>query len=115
MVDYSDTLHLIEIAEHNIQLAEQYLVVRTDYAEAKIQIDLQIALKMPELSKSRKNIGYDMALINLIQLYPENIPNYQIIIRKENEYKGLEKVLNASSSRISVGQSLIKNRIQEGA
>jgi len=114
MVDYSDTLHLIEIAEQNIQLAKQYLVVRTDYAEAKTQLDLQIALKMPELSKARKNIGYDMAVIHLIELYPENKTNYETMVKKENEYKGLERVLNASLNRVSLGQSLIKNKIQEG-
>jgi hypothetical protein len=69
---------------------------------------------MPELTKARKNIGYDMAVIHLLELYPQYKDTYEMMVKKENEYKGLERVLNASLNRVSLGQSLIKNRIQEG-
>ena len=101
-------------AEENIITAHEYLDARNEYAEAKLYMDVQLALNLPELREVRSNIGYDMSLIMLVEKTPEIKPYYEDMVKNKNRYKGLDKVMNAISTRISLGQSLIKNKIQEG-
>ena len=115
MVDFNDTPHLVSLANQNIVLADRYHKARKRYAEAKLFLDLRLSLELPILRKKRSNIGYDMAMLMLI----ENNHNsdeiqafYKQYVIQESEYKGLEKLMIATSGRISLGQSLIKMEIQ---
>ena len=113
MVDYDDGKELEKLADDNTKTANHYAEAREKYAEAKLFLDIKLAGELKELRKKRSNIGYEMALLMLIERIPEIEPQYRDYINAKNEYKGLEKIMNAVSSRISLGQSLIKNRIQE--
>lgn len=116
-MDNDDSKHLIDLAEENIKIAKEYYKARKEYAEAKLYLDLQIALEMPLLQAKRKNIGYDMAILSIVEIKgnsDECRGYYETLIKQKSKYKGLEKVMNAISNRISLGQSLIKNKIQEG-
>ena len=113
MIDHDDGKNLITLSIELVKTAWDYFATRKAFAEAKIYLDLQVALRGKELRNIRSNIGYDMALITLVELDIKNKPYYEEYVRGQNRYKGLEKVLNAVSSRISLGQSIIKNKIQE--
>jgi len=116
-MDNDDGKNLEALADSNISAANEYLKARMKYAEAKLFLDLKLATELPVLRKKRSNIGYDMAIIMLVENNPLSVEiraYYEDYVKYENRYKGLDKIINAQSSRVSVGQSIIKNKIQQG-
>jgi hypothetical protein len=111
MIDVFDIKEVYRISNEIIDLAKSYKASRDAYAEAKLFLDYNIAKNMSEFRQKRANIGYEMALLMLLeQDSPEIKENYQTYIIQENQFKGLERLIEAYNSKISLTQSLIKHK-----
>lgn len=117
MEDWNDSQVLSQRANEAILIANAYRISRKKWADAKLLLDLKLAIAYKECNIAEKN-SYEKALIILYQLSigteeSEEIRNaYSDYVRLEAEYKGLEKVLEAHQNRISLNQSLIKNQLR---
>ncbi|MFA5048565.1 MAG: hypothetical protein WC516_06095 [Patescibacteria group bacterium] len=114
MADYYDEEVLRDYADKTVQIAESYKDARIAYGNAliKMKIELVKAFKSKEI---KDTIAEDKAYLLLVGNKPELQDVFEQMILKEQEYKGLEKVLNARTQNTSQEQSFIKNRIQSGA
>lgn len=114
MVDYSDEAVLQKFAMESVGVAEKYAEARQNFAQAKINLDKALAEAYRD-QKIKDSMAYDKALIALT-INDEGLKaDYEILVTAEQEYKGLEAVLSARQSYISLWQSLVKNRAQQNA
>lgn len=109
-MDYMTTRQeLEELTQQVCSLANIYMASRSLSGEAKTKLDIILASKLKDLRKIRSNIGYDMGLIALMEDGDKEIENYYTTYMTETDkYKGLEKVINALETKISVIQSMLK-------
>ena len=114
IIDYTDSNQVMKISQEIVEKARLYQAARRKSAIAKWKLDLILASKMEEMRLIRKSIGYDTARVMLLEYDDEEIAEYY---REEerwtSEYKGLEKVIDALQSQVSLCQSLIKNKVRE--
>ena len=104
----------MEISAEIVTKARGYQEARRKAALAKWKLDVIQATKMKEIREIRSSVGYDAARIMLLEYENEEIHEYyRDETRWTAEYKGLEKVIDALQSQVSLCQSLIKNKIKE--
>lgn len=114
MIDYTDSTKVLEISEELLTKSKEYHDARRKAAVAKWKLDLILASKMKEFRVIRTNLGYESARVMLLEDNNDEINQYYKEEEKWSaEYKGLEKIIDALQSQISLCQSLIKNRIKE--
>lgn len=115
-LDFQDHQKVWEISiELNLKSIE-YAKVRMEYAEAKFKFDILLATNLPILRQKKPNIGIETAQIMILEdASKDTLETYKELIIKENYYKGLEKIIDALKSQITLCQSLIKNQTQQGA
>lgn len=101
------------IADKYMKYSKQYFNARVEYSGLRKFVTVETAKRLPEFRKEKPNIGHQMAELMTLDT-KEMQDKYGEMIEAENLYKGLERVMNAYATRISLGQSLIKNKIQEG-
>ena len=112
-MDSIDGANLQKIADELMVFSKQYKDARVEYSGLRKFITVETAKRLPEFRKEKPNVGHQMA--ELMAMDDKKMQEtYGEMIEAENLYKGLERVMNAYSTRISLGQSLIKNKIQEG-
>jgi hypothetical protein len=111
VIDFNDSVQLMEIANKNIELSEKYQEIRRKYADSKIAVDSMLAVAYSDAQIDKK-YSYDKALLLLLadQKTEEFQTYYNDLIKSEHEYKALEKVLTANSEKLILCQSLIKNQ-----
>ena len=113
MVDYSSEDKLTQHADNNIRISKEYLKSRHDLGVATFRLHQGLAEKWKDGTIEDK-MALEKALIKLSM--DDNYSHlYEDYIKLKENCRGMEEVLKAIHSRISLGQSLIKNRIQEGA
>jgi hypothetical protein len=99
---------LSKLASHQIKLAEDYSKERTKSGNAKADLDLILTANISEIREKKANVGMDMAYIMLMEDHVEAAKLYKEWQQSENNYKGLEKLIEAHQSKISLEQSIMK-------
>lgn len=107
-MDHVKAQELSKLASHQIKLAMDYAKRRNEAGDAKTQLELMLTAEMREILRVKKNAGYDVAMLLLLELKPEMRPVYEKFRKAEADYKGLEKLIEAHQSKISVEQSIMK-------
>ena len=111
-IDYISTEEeLRELAKGQRELAEKYLKIRKEYGEAKWELMLLLA---PELKHERYRKASSQKQI--LMLMSEALEVHKTYIYKVTEtytksiedYKGLQRLIDANGSRISTLQSLMR-------
>jgi hypothetical protein len=114
-MDWNDSNKLAEQAKLVVGLAEKYRKARNECAQAKLFLDLRLALKYKDKSIGRK-IALEKAYIDLIQEVIGTdeeatfVEAYRVFVQQEADYKGLEKMLEANQGVLILHQSLMKNQ-----
>ncbi len=106
-IDYNDSQALWQFAQETLTVAENYEKAREDYASSLKTLKIELA-KAYSNSEIKESLSEDKAYLFLVNLKPELKIILEDMITKEQEYKGLEKVLEARQTIISFSQSLIK-------
>lgn len=115
-LDYTDQNKVWQISIELNKKSSDYATARLQYAEAKFNYELTLAKELPHLRQKKSNIGVETAQIMLLEDGKEEIKLlYHNLILKENLYKGLEKIIDALKTQITLAQSLIKNQQNQGA
>lgn len=114
--DWNDSNTLSERANQIIQISNQYHKTRKMWADAKLLLDMKVAVAYKH-KEIEKKMSYDKALLSIYEVALTNedkviIDAYIDYVRLEADYKGLEKVLESHQNRISLCQSLIKNQLR---
>ena len=107
-MDHTKAAELSKLASHQIKLAGDYATKRREAGDAKTELELMLTAELKEILRVKKNAGYDMAILLLLEVKPELREVYQKFRRAEDDYKGLEKLIEAHQSKISLEQSVMK-------
>ena len=113
MKDYTE--QLVELAESRIKLANKYAVERKKYGELKAELDIFLAGKLLSLLEKKGNLGYETGLLMLIAEQPDLAPTYKEMIERFNNFKSIERMLDAHDSKTMSIQSILKyNKENDG-
>lgn len=116
MIDYNDNEKVMQMGAELYRLSQEYNKARQEAAKAKYKLDIILASRFEEIREKKKNVGYESALIMLLEPGEEEVQTYyKNYTRFTAQYKGLERLIDALHSRISLIQSLIKNQIKLGS
>ena len=107
-IDWYDSEKLNNLANDNIRLSRMYKDARTNYGSSKAFLDMSLA-KAYRNDSVEKKLSYEKALISLVIDSDDCEQAYKTMIEEEQNYKGLEKVIETQQSKVSLCQSLIKN------
>jgi len=107
-IDMNDSKALWDFSLETVELAEKYAQARLDYAEAIKQLKLGLAKAYAD-GTIKESLSEDKAYLLLSNLSEEFRIDLEKSLLEEQNYKGLEKVLDARQAIISFNQSIIKN------
>ena len=97
------------LAVDMVDTSREYMRCKIESARAKIEFDGELASFMPNIRQERPKIGYDMAILALLEDCPDKIRAiYHNMLMNKAQADGLEKVLDAMQARISLYQSTVK-------
>jgi len=108
-IDFDDSKELWKFGQDTINLAEQYQESRVKYAEAikALKMSLAEAYLTDDIKES---ISEEKAYLKLVNTNVELKTVLSDLLHYEQEYKGLEKVIETRLALVSLNQSLIKNK-----
>ena len=109
-IDWTDSKNLFDFGLKTVKIAGEYQAARKEFARhlKVLKLALAAAYKVREIERK---LSEDKAYLVLAELDNTFRDSLMHLIDSENQYKGLEKVLEARQSVMSLAQSLIKNRI----
>lgn len=113
MIDYADTSEVQKMANELVSYAKKYAEARNKASEAKYNLNIILANNINVLREKKSNIGYETALIMLMDLVPESRTYYKDLMFWEAKYKGLERIQESMNSQLILAMSLIKNTVKE--
>lgn len=107
--DFDEEQRLKNFANETVQIADEYAQARYNYSVAKLKMDslLADAYKNQAIKES---LATEKAYIQLTIDSPEAKEAYDQMVKEEQAYKGLEKVINAREGYVTLHQSLLKNK-----
>jgi len=112
-LDINDSQKIWEISLELYKKSTEYAIARKNVAENKHTLDIFLAIAMPELRKLKSNLGYETALIMLLE-WAEKENNqtiksaYEYYLKEQSRADGLDKILDALKTQISLYQSIVK-------
>jgi len=109
MIPISHEEELVALADKRINLAEQYAKARNLYGQAKFEIDVIYASEISNINNIKKNAGYETGLIFLMATNSGVRQIYNDLIIQQNNYKGLDRLIDAVAAKQSNIQSIMKN------
>jgi len=113
LIDYEQ--ELVALSKEGERLSKIYAGDRKAYGERKAELDIVFAGSILSLTEKKKNIGYETGIIMLISEKPEFQGTYQDMVKHYNNYKAVEKMIDAVNSRIMAIQSIMRyNRERDG-
>lgn len=102
-------VELQELTKRRIELANKYATERSAYGKAKADIDIIFAGKIISMTEKKKNLGYEMGLILLMAQEGEYFRElYKSLVTHLNNYKALERMIDAVESKIMSLQSIMR-------
>ena len=96
------------IAQEQKKHAEAYCTARKRAGIAKVKLELLLVAHLEDIRKQKKNAGYEMSVLMLLERLEEAKPFYSEWQEQEAAYKGLEKLCEAYATRISFEQSVMR-------
>ncbi len=113
-LDYAQQLE--KYSSERIRLANKYAKDRKEYGDCKAGLDILFAAKILKLTEKKKNLGYETGLLLMIAESGETERDlYKKMITHYNNYKAIEKMLDALESKIMSIQSVMRyNRENDG-
>ena len=115
-MDWSDSNATWEMSKKLKLLTEKYSASRGQAAQAKYALDIMLASKMSDIRTKacKKHVGYESAIIVLLEIEEESHGYYQQLLRHEASYKSLERMIEAQNSQLMLAMSLAKNQSKQG-
>jgi len=110
VIDFNDSKQLWQFSLETLRLAEQYQKTRNEFATSLKQLRLGLAKAYSE-GTIKETLSEEKAYLQLTNLNPEYNEALSILIESEQQYKGLEKVIDARQAIVSLSQSIIKNQM----
>lgn len=113
--DYDEEQKLKAFARETVAFADEYAEARMAYAVAKLKMDSRLVdayasnRKDPKMG-IKETLSIDKAYIKVTIDNEEAKEEYKQMINEQENYKGLEKVLEARKNFVSLNQSLLKNK-----
>ena len=118
MIDYIPMEEeLSNLAKDQRELAYKYINIRNNYGQAKWEIMLLIAplLKDDRYRKASSHKQILMLMEEALEVHKEYIyKTAETYTKALEQYKGLQRLINANASRISTIQSLMRYAGQGG-
>lgn len=115
-LDFNDHIKVWDISIKLNEKSQEYAHARNEYGHAKYDFDIALAAALPLLRQKKSNIGIETAQIMILEGENEYVRNlYQDLITKENQYRGLEKIIDGLKTQVTLAMSLIKNSVNNGA
>lgn len=113
MIDFIDSQEVVHLSDKLLDVAYSYAEHRNKACEAKTSLELILSSRLPELRKKKSNLGYDMALLMLLESAdPEIVKYFTESNYHEAQYRGLEFIRDALTTKISLTQTLVKNQVK---
>jgi hypothetical protein len=111
-IDFEDTKTLWKFSCETVELAEKAQKAREEYSNALkiLRIALAEAYAKGEIKESMSEDKSFIKLSSLNEDYDKALQTYTV---KEQEYKGLEKLIDTRIQLINFNQSIIKNKPKE--
>jgi len=107
-MDFEKAKKICELADKQIELCKEYQKERERAGKNKCDLDILLIAKLPEIRQQKPNVGYDMAILMLLEIEVEARAIYREMCDATAKYKGLEKLIDAHQSNISLEQSIMK-------
>lgn len=107
-MEQSEIKLLKDIADQQIKNSEAYAQARKEAGEAEADLKILLAPALKEMRKTKKNLGVEMAVLFFIAENEIARNLYEIWIKQEAIYKGLEKILDSYSAKLIMEQSIMK-------
>ena len=103
---------LSELANEQIKLAREYYEARDAAGKAHVELRILLVAKLKGFRAAKSNIGKDMAELMLLEddLHARDL--YKIREEQTYIYKGLELLIEAIQSKISMKQSWMKYQLK---
>ena len=112
-LDYEQQLS--ELTSACVKLANKYAVARKQYGECKAELDIRLTGKIISLLEKKKNLGYEAGLLMMIAENPELGEVYKKMITCYNNYKAIERMIDAYEAKTMSIQSIMKyNKTNDG-
>jgi len=113
-LDYEQ--ELLMLTNEREKLAIRYAKERKAYGEKKSELDIIYASKIKEINEIKRNAGYETGLIYLMAISSAEVREmYKDFITHLNNYKAVEKMIDAIESKIMARQSIMRfNRHNDG-
>lgn len=108
-IDIHDIERVLKDGQNLLKLAVEYRIAKEKSAEAKYLLDLSLAANMSVLRQKKSNLGYETAIILLLEVASAEIKDsYGDYLKTKATAEGLEKVISALQTQISLFQSITK-------
>lgn len=113
-MDYKQAMDGFEITSEIVDRARDYIKALNEATEAKNYLEVILTAEyLKDFRAVKKNLGYDMALLMMLEKAAEQdnddiLDAYKQYQTKTAEYKGLEKLINALETKVSYYQSLMR-------
>lgn len=107
-MDIQDIQNLKEIAHQHLKLSEQYYESRKKAGDAKRDLEILLTASLKQIRSIKKNLGYDMAILIFMEDNEVARDLFKIMSTETSNYKGLERLIDAHQSTISLYQSIMR-------
>ena len=97
-----------QLTNRCVQLATEYGKERVASMTARVDFEILLTADLAELRKDKPNAGFDTLCLMFIEKDPLAKELYSTWKKKEARYKGLERLLEATHTKISYMQSVMK-------
>lgn len=108
-LDINDTNKAYGLSIQLVKYAHDYHNEKIKSANAKHSLDIMLASEMPKLSAGRKVLGAETAMLLFLGTASEETRQiYNTYITSKAKSDGLEKILSALETQISLFQSICR-------
>ena len=107
-MDIHQIPELIKLTDERIIKAREYKDYRFKAAQAKVDLDIMLAAELSEFRAKKSNVGYDMAILMLMEKDAHAADLHRKYVENRAKYKALEKIIDAIQSKLSFHQSIMR-------
>jgi len=106
--------NLIKWTDEVVRLSIEYEKERKGFGQDKADLDILLAGKILTFIETKKNCGIEMGYELLLATSTNGVAEvlYRSMIVHENNYKALEKIIDAYNSKIMATQSIMKYNVE---
>ena len=107
-MDIIQIMELNKLADKHIELSEQYEQARTKAGDAEAELDILMVPHLEAIRAIKSNAGYTMSVLMFLETSEVAKALYKEKVASTARYKGLERIIEALKSKISLNQSIMK-------